>query len=82
MERFNQDKIKQMCQSHELEMERRRQDYRDKQEADTQRFNELQAQKDEESRKFEERLNELSLHHEKIIKELKQDQQIQLDRQV
>jgi hypothetical protein len=35
MERFNQDKIKQMCQSHELEMERRRQDYRDKQEADT-----------------------------------------------
>ena len=55
-------------------MERRRQDYRDKQEADTQRFNELQAQKDEESRKFEERLNELSLHHEKIIKELKQDQ--------
>jgi len=42
----------------------------------------LQAQKDEESRKFEERLNELSLHHEKIIKELKQDQQIQLDRQV
>ena len=82
MERLNQDKIKTMCQSHELEMERRRQDYRDKQEADTQRFNELQAQKDEESRKFEERLNELSLHHEKIIKELKQDQQIQLDRQV
>lgn len=49
--------------------------------ADLQRFNELQAQKDEDTRKFEERLNELSLHHEKIIKELKQDQRIQLNRQ-
>ena len=39
--------------------------------ADQQRFDELQAQKDEDTRKFEERLNELSLYHEKIIKELK-----------
>ena len=50
--------------------------------ADQQRFNELQAQKDEDTRKFEERLNELSLYHEKIIKELRQDQKIQLDRQI
>jgi hypothetical protein len=54
-------------------MERRKQDYRDKQDADQQRFNELQTAKDEDTRKFEERANELTLHHEKIIKELKQD---------
>lgn len=67
--------------SHDLEMARRKADYEDKMEADHQRFAELQAQKDDDTRKFEERLNELSLHHEKIIKELKQDQKIQLDRQ-
>jgi len=62
--------------SHDLEMARRKADYEDKMEADHQRFAELQAQKDDDTRKFEERLNELSLHHEKIIKELKQDQKI------
>lgn len=73
MERNNKDKITQMIQAHEVEMERRRQDYNDKIDADRQRLEELQEQKDEDTRKFEERLNELSLHHEKIIKELKQD---------
>lgn len=62
-------------------MERRRKDYSDKIEADKQRLQELQDQKDDDTRKFEERLNELSLHHEKIIKELKQDQKIDLDKQ-
>jgi len=61
-------------------MERRKQDYTDKMDADQQRFNELQQAKDEDARKFEERLSELTLHHEKIIKELDQDQKIDLDR--
>ena len=82
MDRANKDKMAQIQQAHEIEKERRRQDYADKMDADQQRFNELQAQKDEDTRKFEERLNELSLYHEKIIKELRQDQKIQLDRQI
>ena len=81
MERNNKDNIQQMIQAHQIEMERRRRDYSDKIEADKLRLEELQEQKDEDTRKFEERLNELSLHHEKIIKELKQDQKIQLDEQ-
>jgi len=44
--------------------------------ADQQRFDELQNQKDDDTKRFEERLNELSLHHEKIIKELIQDQKL------
>lgn len=71
MERMNKEKIQQMESYHDLEMARRKADYEDKMEADHQRFAELQAQKDDDTRKFEERLNELSLHHEKIIKELK-----------
>ena len=73
---MNKEKMSQIQQAHEIEKERRRQDYADKMDADQQRFNELQAQKDEDTRKFEERLNELSLYHEKIIKELRQDQKI------
>jgi hypothetical protein len=57
--------------SHDVEMARRKDDYEDKMEADHSRFAELQTQKDDDTKKFEERLNELSLHHEKIIKELK-----------
>ena len=34
------------------------------------RFDELQQQKDEDTRKFEERLHELTLYHEKITNEL------------
>ena len=45
------------------------------------RFDELQQQKDEDTRKFEERLHELTLYHEKITNELEQDQQIDLNRQ-
>jgi len=82
VDRLNKEKMAQMEQAHEIEKERRRQDYADKMDADQQRFNELQAQKDDDTRKFEERLNELSLYHEKIIKELRQDQKIQLDRQI
>ena len=78
---MNKEKIEDMINQHELEMARRKADYADKMDADQQRFNELQGQKDEDTRKFEERLNELSLHHEKIIKELSQDHKIQLDRQ-
>ena len=70
MERMNKDKIEQMIQAHDIEMQRRKSDYADKMDADQQRFDELQSQKDDDTRKFEERLNELSLHHEKIIKEL------------
>ena len=67
---MNKDKIELMIQQHDIEMQRRKADYADKMDADQQRFDELQSQKDDDTRKFEERLNELSLHHEKIIKEL------------
>ena len=54
-------------------MERKRLDYKAKMEADQARFDELNAQKAEDTRQFEERLNELTLYHEKVIKELEQD---------
>jgi hypothetical protein len=38
--------------------------------ADQQRFDELLAAKDEETRQFEERLHELTLYHEKVTNEL------------
>lgn len=82
MERMNKDKIDQMMSAHEIMMSSRKSDYNDKMDADQQRFDELQNQKDDDTRRFEERLNELSLHHEKIIKELIQDQKLQLDRQI
>jgi len=63
---------------HNEEMERRKQDYADKMDADQARFDDLQRQKDEDTRKFEERLHELTLYHEKIINELEQDQKIDL----
>jgi len=59
--------------SHQDDMERRKQDYADKMDADQQRFDELQAQKDADNGKFEERLHELTLYHEKITNELEQD---------
>jgi len=68
--------------AHSEEMERKKQDYADKMDADQQRYDELQAQKDEDSRKFEERLHELTLYHEKITNELEQDQKIDLNRQI
>ena len=71
MERMNKDKIDQMMSAHDIMMSSRKSDYADKMDADQQRFDELQNQKDDDTRRFEERLNELSLHHEKIIKELK-----------
>lgn len=82
MERMNKDKIELMMSNHEIMMSSRKSDYADKMDADQQRFDELQNQKDDDTRRFEERLNELSLHHEKIIKELIQDQKLQLDRQI
>ena len=43
MENMNKERIKQMVQAHEIEIERRRQDYSDKMDADQQRYNELEA---------------------------------------
>tara|TARA_B110000285_G_C15098798_1_gene603712 strand:+ start:820 stop:1017 length:198 start_codon:yes stop_codon:yes gene_type:complete len=65
-----------MMSNHDQMMNTRKTDYADKMDADQQRFDELQNQKDDDTKRFEERLNELSLHHEKIIKELIQDQKL------
>jgi len=65
-----------MMSNHDQMMNTRKTDYSDKMDADQQRFDELQNQKDDDTKRFEERLNELSLHHEKIIKELIQDQKL------
>jgi hypothetical protein len=70
MERMNEEKIQQMTQAHQIELERRKQDYNDKMEADAMRYQELLNQKQEEAERFEQRLNELFTHHKKIIKEL------------
>lgn len=45
MERMNEEKIQQMTQAHQIELERRKQDYNDKMEADALRYQELLAQK-------------------------------------
>lgn len=50
MERTNEDKIASMLQQHEIELERRRQDYEDKMKADELRFQELLTSKEEEAR--------------------------------
>jgi len=65
-----------MMSNHDQMMNTRKTDYADKMDADQQRFDELQNQKDDDTKRFEERLNELFLHHEKIIKELIQDQKL------
>lgn len=62
-----------MTQSHSVELERRKSDYSDKMEADAVRYSELMNTKQEESEKFEQRLNELFMQHKKIIKELQQE---------
>lgn len=41
MEKMNTDKIEQMRQTHSIELERRKQDYSDKMEADALRYQEL-----------------------------------------
>jgi hypothetical protein len=41
MERMNEEKIQQMTQGHQIELERRKQDYNDKMEADAHRYQEL-----------------------------------------
>ena len=48
-------------------------------EADSERYKELMNQKQEEAEKFEQRLNELFMHHKKIIKELQNEQKIELE---
>jgi predicted peptidase len=68
MERMNEDKISQMIQAHQIELERRRQDYQDKMDADSERFKELKTQ--EEEKQFQERLNEMFLMHKKALDEL------------
>jgi hypothetical protein len=45
MEKMNTDKIEQMRQTHGIELERRKQDYSDKMEADALRYQELLRQK-------------------------------------
>lgn len=75
------ERIEQMEQAHAIEKERRRLDYDEKEAADQMRFDELQNQRDADTRRFEERLNELALYHEKIIKELEKDQRMESDRQ-
>jgi hypothetical protein len=70
MERMNEDKISQMIQAHQIELERRRQDYQDKMDADSERFKELKTQKEEEEKQFQERLNEMFLMHKKALDEL------------
>lgn len=62
-----------MTQAHQIELERRKQDYNDKMEADALRYQELLNQKQEEAEKFEQRLSELFMHHKKIIKELQSE---------
>lgn len=73
MEHTYKERINAMTQAHLKEMEERKQDYADKMDADQARFNELLAQKDEDTRNFEERLHELGLYHEKVTNELQQD---------
>ena len=51
-------------------------------EADALRYQELLNQKQEEAEKFESRLNELFMHHKKIIKELQSEQKIELEQQI
>lgn len=51
-------------------------------EADAHRYQELMNQKQEEAEKFEQRLNELFMHHKKIIKELQSEQKIELEQQI
>jgi len=51
-------------------------------EADQLRYSELSNQKEDEARRFDERLHELYLHHDKIIKELQQEQKIELEQQI
>lgn len=53
MERMNEEKIQQMTQAHQIELERRKQDYNDKMEADALRYQELLSQKQDEAEKFE-----------------------------
>ena len=79
---MNEEKISQMIQAHEIELEKRKQDYQDKMHADEIRFQELTNQKDEEARKFNEQLNQLYMNHERIIKELQQEQKIELEQQI
>jgi hypothetical protein len=47
--------------------------------ADEQRFRELADEKDKDNTKFEERLHELTLYHEKITNELEYDQKLELE---
>ena len=53
-----------------MELERRKQDYADRMEADALRFTELQNQKEEDNKKYNEKLNKLFQHHQNIIEDL------------
>ena len=80
IEREMNERLEQMEQTHQIEKERRKLDYEEKEAADQARYDELQEQRDADTRRFEERLNELALYHEKIIKELEKDQRMESDR--
>lgn len=81
MERQYNEKLESLEQAHQIEKDRRKLDYEEKEAADKARYDELEEQRDADTRRFEERLNELALYHEKIIKELEKDQRMELDRQ-
>jgi len=81
IEREKAEKLEQMHQQHEIDKERRQQEYDEKEAADQSRFEELQDQRDQDTRRFEERLNELTLYHGKIIKEMEKDQRMESDKQ-
>lgn len=67
MENAFEEKIKQLAEQFQIELEERRNEYSQKMLEDAAKFQELQAQKEEDARKFEETINEIIGKHNKNV---------------
>lgn len=68
-----------MMRAHDKELEKRKEEYDEKMEADALRYTELMNSKDEEAKQFNEKLNELYIHHNKILQDLQAEHKIELE---
>mmetsp|Transcript_34020 Transcript_34020/g.25111 ORF Transcript_34020/g.25111 Transcript_34020/m.25111 type:complete len:144 (+) Transcript_34020:745-1176(+) len=71
-----------MIQAHQIELERRRQDYNDKIEADSERYKLLKAEKEEEAKRFEKKFQDMISEHNEYIEQLEREQKVELENQI
>ena len=82
MENAFEEKIKQLAEQFQIELEEKRNEYSQKMLEDAAKFQELQAQKEEDARKFEETINDIINKHNKNVNQIMEQHRILMEGQI